>query len=425
MEDIYLVSAELINFQSHEKTTVNFVNGFNILAGSSNGGKSTIIRGILWNVLNEPSGDDFVRKGQKEATVITHWSNGYSIKRTRNKGGSKNFYTLIKDGEVINEYTGFGTSVPPEIIEVHKIQPLASGVYFNYADQLESAFMVSSTPKVRAETIGNLEELGRIDEEITIINTDITFNKKERKRLDKEICDLEKEKEIISLRVKTRGQKMDALRILKNSIQEKNVIVIHVENHLERLKQISEELSQCQQDVNRAICIIEKWDENLPNKIETFKVVQQAAVRLIEIQGEFKEISFMNEHSLRQLDELSSFVNATSNTFQQLKQLNDRLVEIHEDKEKTSTSIAPRTAMIDFSSLDKDVEKFRFIFNELGKLRKISQDIKTNEAVVSETGETISQLLNQFVEALHKDNVCPTCSQDTNNLTTNDIEKIL
>jgi ABC-type transporter Mla maintaining outer membrane lipid asymmetry ATPase subunit MlaF len=44
------------NFQSHKYTEVDFSEGFNIIFGPSDYGKSAIIRALRWVLYNEPGG---------------------------------------------------------------------------------------------------------------------------------------------------------------------------------------------------------------------------------------------------------------------------------------------------------------------------------------------------------------------------------
>jgi exonuclease SbcC len=47
------------NFQSHKNTNIDFQrNGVNVIVGTSDQGKSAILRAILWAVNNRPMGTD-------------------------------------------------------------------------------------------------------------------------------------------------------------------------------------------------------------------------------------------------------------------------------------------------------------------------------------------------------------------------------
>jgi DNA repair exonuclease SbcCD ATPase subunit len=88
MQDIWIKEVEITNFQSHKQTKVNLVNGTNALIGSSNSGKTAVIRAIQWCLLNIPNGNGFIRVGEDEATVKVTLSNGKIIERRRNKKGT-------------------------------------------------------------------------------------------------------------------------------------------------------------------------------------------------------------------------------------------------------------------------------------------------------------------------------------------------
>ena len=58
-------SIELKNIQSHENTRLVFDKGINVIVGSSNNGKSAILRGLYWVRYNRPLGID---------TLASHWA---------------------------------------------------------------------------------------------------------------------------------------------------------------------------------------------------------------------------------------------------------------------------------------------------------------------------------------------------------------
>jgi len=54
------------NFQSHEETELQFSSGVNVIVGSSDSGKSAILRALKWVVQNKPSGTAFFTEGSDE-----------------------------------------------------------------------------------------------------------------------------------------------------------------------------------------------------------------------------------------------------------------------------------------------------------------------------------------------------------------------
>ena len=47
----------LKNFQSHIDSKIEFDSGFNVICGSSDSGKSALLRALMWVIANRPSGD--------------------------------------------------------------------------------------------------------------------------------------------------------------------------------------------------------------------------------------------------------------------------------------------------------------------------------------------------------------------------------
>ena len=50
---------QIQNFQSHKETTLKLDPGVNIIVGTTDSGKTSILRALRWVIWNRPSGDDF------------------------------------------------------------------------------------------------------------------------------------------------------------------------------------------------------------------------------------------------------------------------------------------------------------------------------------------------------------------------------
>jgi len=53
---------QIQNFQSHKDSLLEFDPGVNVIVGSSDSGKTAVIRALRWLVWNRPSGDAFRRR---------------------------------------------------------------------------------------------------------------------------------------------------------------------------------------------------------------------------------------------------------------------------------------------------------------------------------------------------------------------------
>ena len=63
-------SLALKNFQSHKDTLIKFDPGVNVIVGSTDSGKSAIIRALRWLVWNRPIGDKMRSNWGGETEVI-------------------------------------------------------------------------------------------------------------------------------------------------------------------------------------------------------------------------------------------------------------------------------------------------------------------------------------------------------------------
>lgn len=424
MEDLWITGVEIINFQSHKHTKLKFTNGTNALIGSSNSGKTAVIRAIQWCLLNTPSGVGFINVGETEACVKVYLSNGKTIERRRNKKSTVNIYRLYENGEMIHEYTGFGGNIPPEIVEAHGIVPIAGDVYFQFAHQLEAPFMLSLKPRKRAEVLGNLEELSRIDKALTDTNDDIRVDSKQKKELEKQGKLIKLELERMKVEADRLSSKVDVLKELKEGIESKTSLRQHIERQLERLKEISGLVVEIQQEVEKATRIASAYSEQTEERMNWFRNLSNKVSRLKEIKNEVKGINFMREEKLVQLENLKQSVEEKISHFQALER-SIRSLKLNEEAAGKIPPYSIRGAELDYSKTDIEVDKFKMMFQYLDRLRKIEQSTKETDMLIQQANEQYEKALNEFVEALQNANICPTCGQDTHEVCTKNLETIM
>lgn len=419
---MYITKVEIHNFQSHVHTVADLYNDINVLVGTSDSGKSSFMRALKWNLMNSPSGSEFIRVGENEASVSVTWSDGHKVERKRNRTGSKNSYALLKDGVILEEYTGFGGSVPQKILEVTGIN---LDLTFNFANQLESAFLLSDSPKVRAETIGHLEELGRIDQELVGVNDDIRLNKKEQKAKQKELSVLESEYQQLKNGITQNQLRVDTVRMLKNSIEQKQLLYNQVNKSAERVRVIRELTSEIEEVIRKSGYIVSTWNEDMPNIVTNAQKIMQYMKRLESIQTELSTISYLESATLDNLQDLSNKATDISRNHERILHLQLQLNRVTKDIKENKGRINPKTAALDIRPIDLEVERYMALFkhrNTLTNIKKTSADTK-NE--IQGIGLSLERLLNEFVDALHNEEICPTCTQPTEQITFERIEQTI
>lgn len=143
------------NFQCHSKLKVEFDKNITTITGSSDIGKSAIIRALRWLCHNNPQGEAFIKEGTK-GTIVKLIVDGKEIIRKRSE--VKNTYHL--DGK---EFKAFGTDVPDPIINVLNLSDI------NFQSQHDSVYWFSLSAGEVSRQLNSIVDLGIIDSSLSAI----------------------------------------------------------------------------------------------------------------------------------------------------------------------------------------------------------------------------------------------------------------
>lgn len=194
----------LQNFQSHQYTEVEFSDGLNIIVGESNNGKTSILRGIMWVIDNQPLGTDFIMAGQDDCWVRIEYSDGTFIERGRTlkDTGYYKVGMIDENGNLVHQmYRGFTNAVPVEVANVHQMPKVSITkdieTHLNVLSQLDGPFLLTESPLVKASAIGRITGTHVVDAAIKESNKTIQNNKKLIKSYEQDL--VEKENELKAL----------------------------------------------------------------------------------------------------------------------------------------------------------------------------------------------------------------------------------
>ena len=161
-----LSKVHIVNFLSHRDTTIHFHEGVNAMIGISKSGKSTVMRALDWVFTNSnrPSWEALQSYWGGDILVETYWGNGNVVSRGHDKDG--NFYELNDlcraNG---SELRAIGQGDPPE--EVMHALNLNE---INFQGQMDSPFLLSSSPGEVAQLLNKAVHLDVIDRAISNAN---------------------------------------------------------------------------------------------------------------------------------------------------------------------------------------------------------------------------------------------------------------
>ncbi|MGE5473188.1 MAG: AAA family ATPase [Ignavibacteriales bacterium] len=427
----YITKVKIENFQSHEISELEFVNGLNVIVGPSDQGKSAVIRAIKWVLFNEPRGSEFIRNGTNMARVELGFNNGYSIIRERSS--SKNRYSIINpDGEV-KVYEGFGNDIPDEVKAVHGITKVLidsdSSVCLNIGEQLESAFLISETGSTKAKAIGRLTGVHVLDNAIRECINDI---KKESQLVSKYKSETN---ELV--------EKLDSYKDLENLEKKIN----KCEAMLEKIKKLNDrhskldkyklEFDRINKEINELIkinkAVINVGDaENmvglLSNRVKYLSNLQDTYSKLANINTEIQ----LNEGALeetRNIEEAAARIEKA----EKKKVLNEKLLNLNKKYSDINEEIELSKAMhlkVRYINKAEDMIN-RIILLESRKedIRKISSSYNSIRSSIAEGEKYISKMkneldnsINEYKDILKIISKCPVCFSNINEDT---IERIL
>lgn len=145
------------NFQSHKDSTFEFCPTTNSIVGSSNNGKTVVLRAISWVVTNRPSADSLVshwakdEKGnQTDDMAVTLETEDHIITRLKTK--KSNIYII--DGKTLE---AVGRDVPKEVSDALNMNDV------NIQKQMDAPFLLSDSPGEVARFFNKLIKLDKID----------------------------------------------------------------------------------------------------------------------------------------------------------------------------------------------------------------------------------------------------------------------
>ena len=151
-------SIRIRNIQSHKDTELNLHPGVNVIIGSSNNGKTAVLRALYWSIYNRPLGIDNLcshwaldDKGNIKEEMSVEVRKGENVLVRRK---TKNVNQYVLNG---NELNAIKTDVPPEVKNFYKLNET------NIQRQQDAPFLVSSSSSEVARYFNGIARLDVID----------------------------------------------------------------------------------------------------------------------------------------------------------------------------------------------------------------------------------------------------------------------
>ncbi|HEY8345953.1 MAG TPA: AAA family ATPase [Symbiobacteriaceae bacterium] len=274
----YIRHVLIENFQSHERTELDFGPGLNVIVGPSDHGKSAILRAIRWALYNEPRGTDFVRTGARACRVTVTMSDGAEVIREvhlgRSGSAARSRYIVRIPGEEPRVFEGFGTQVPAEVLRAHGMPQVLldtdKRVLLNLGSQLEGPFLLAESGSFRARALGRL--LG-----VHVVDAAVRDTQRDLRAVRQEVAQLEARLEEFDEELKQYAD----LPALEEQLERAEAAVARAEaldHRLQRLQSIREELIRT-----------EREQEFLRTRLQALRDLAQAEHRLKEAEERHRQ----------------------------------------------------------------------------------------------------------------------------------------
>jgi len=269
---MYIQELTLINFQSHENTTVYFSCDFNVIQGNSRTGKTSVIRSLEFLIFD--SWDEvYVRKGEKSTLVSAKFDTGLVL--TREKGTGVNKITVLTPEGQTQVYEKFGADIP---LEVRKALGIFAAkidsdyeVNLNLSSQDDSAFLINASPLAKTKFLNRLTGAHIVDSALRTLNKEKLELSSERNKLSEDSVKYQGSLSVFD--------RLDEMTVFTQSLESKfayisNCILIH--DKLERINASLQDLKKKEAFAGNFIM----WYSSVEDKFKDISKKYQTLERL-------------------------------------------------------------------------------------------------------------------------------------------------
>jgi exonuclease SbcC len=252
-ETMTIRSIHIGNFQSHKKSELDFHEGVNVIVGSSDSGKSAILRALRWVLQNRPTGESFRSNwgGQTDVTLVI--DKGMEVVRLRND--TTNGYRLGTSG-----FDAIKTEVPQEIQQVLNMDDT------NCQWQHDPPFLLTKTAGEVAAFFNRIARLDQIDKSTANVNSAIREIEQDVKHKEKDLeADQEKLKQFEPLeRLEAEVEVLEELEkdydVTLRSLSKLNSLLLSFRTINEEIKDASK-ITSLEKPVNDLLQLIVDRDQ--------------------------------------------------------------------------------------------------------------------------------------------------------------------
>lgn len=360
------MKVKINNYQIIEDAELEFPVGITSIVGSTNNGKSSIIRAIK-GAINNQGGSSFINYNSDEAVVSIDFDSN-SIKWTKSKKAGKSNYIINED-----RYDKIGQTQLKEVADIMNMPEISVGnerYQINFWKQLDKPFLVDKSPYQLFDFIAKSKEQEQVDglkqqteEELKVVKRQVEDNYLLIDNYKKELTELIKEDEVY--------QKL--AKFNPSTIKSAKTLVESVNGAFDRLNSIRDYV------------------------IKYGKVLQDTKDSIDNIELLLKEFETYN--TLRE---------KVSTTFSKLNSIEDRIEELRVRTFDNSVEFYEDKAEKIYNLTLQYKEHFGLIESVKDLINKFDNKSTSHELLQKRYQATVNEL-NSCIEELSQFKTCPLC----------------
>jgi len=352
MNDYFLKSVRLQNFQYHTDATFNFTEGLNVITGLTGTGKSAIFKALEWIYgFSSISEIDYRKEGTDVTYVTIVLQSGFEIEKTRSN--TINRYVLRKEGCEDKVFDSVGKDVPEEVKVVlgmteFDIDNIKLNVNFAEQDDLNFIFDKKVPASFCAKLFNKLTGNELIDVLFKECNRENLRTNREVKVIEKNIATQEEDLAEYSIKYKTIKNKLSKVQKIYEDIQDKIVIYENLKDLADKLKVNKDGQEFVDFQKSKIKTISEDKIKELKAKAEKLKKFQELDMELKAVKMNLTKVKMDKE----------DFARVPKVNFEELKEKEQLLQKLTQlKKQLVQTNSKFEDVMLKQESLMEDLSK--------------------------------------------------------------------
>lgn len=380
------------NFQSIKSASFK-IDGFTVIVGKNNIGKSALMRAIEAALTNQV-GNKFIREGEKN-TEVTIKKDAFNL---RWKKGTSATYKINDQ-----DYSKLNRDIPQPLKDAgfDKMEISDQKFFPIVASQFEPLFLIDKNGSTITEVLAHLYKIDTISKADDLCQKSIRSQKSLLKTRENDLKDLEKKLE--------KYKDIKILKKLVEEIQVKNSICKRTEEDINNLIRFEKEFKELKHLINKL--------KNIKNiKIPDIKRPEKNLELLLWLKESSSELEQINI-SLNELKKVKKI--DIPKFFELEKQFKDLsyIIKWNDLVKKSKNELDSIKKFLNQSNIDKINTLFSALktsfsyYQDLNSIEKIFKEIVTKAKEGRESLRDISERLENKEIEMKKFKICPTCER--------------